>query len=93
MSRTRRHYHPLLTSDARTRKNTGDIDRDRYYNGYDGSTSDCHAPSSAGPKGYDTYNEVGSGTKKWAKRAAAKVVRRRAIDDINEIINEADDNG
>lgn len=43
MSCTRRHYHPLLTSNARTRKNTGDIDRDRYYNGYDGGTSDCHA--------------------------------------------------
>lgn len=72
------------------RRCTGDINRDRAFNNYDKKWgSDCGEAFTGAPKGYCGWNTVGLWSKASAKRSAAKVIRRRGIQEIrNEVRNE-----
>jgi hypothetical protein len=82
MSRTTRNYYPKLTlreaDETISRPATYNRWATRWTNGYDGCSSDIGTGFSGAPRGYDTWEEVsGMKGKRFAKRHAARIVRRR----------------
>lgn len=57
----------------------GPIERDPYFNGRDGVRGTWHGESSRGPKGYCGWDDHDGDDSRWAKRGAAKVIRRRGV--------------
>ena len=53
-----------------------DKERDKYFNGRDGAHGGYSEPCSKSPHGYNTWCDH-SGNSRWAKRAAARVIRNR----------------
>ncbi len=66
------------------------VGRDRRGNGYDKHwpTSRCGSAGSRNPRGYNTWDEVGSGGRKLAKRGAARVIRSRGKEMIRKELED-----
>lgn len=78
MSRTTRKMYPWSIRE-KTLIDSGELPpepRSPWLNGRDGIFSNVHGASSNSPNGYDTFNEIGRGYTKLAKRAASKARRR-----------------
>lgn len=99
MSRTRRNVPEHIRQDARTAEarwgaTPGASDKwlsrtrrwaNRVLQGRDGSiSSDVHGACAKSPKGYNTWDEVGTGSKRQAKHEAAAALRRRVKDEIQD---------
>ena len=67
------------------------INRNKWLNGYDGVYHDIGMPRNNSPRGYDRWDEVGRSNRRWAKRGAAKVIRRRFKKEIAAILRESGD--
>lgn len=66
-----------------------DINRNDLYNNRDAkSYGDVHGAFSGGPKGYCGYETVCDSGRREAKRGANKVLRRRAVREINKELRE-----
>lgn len=66
-----------------------DINRNDIFNNRDAkSYGDTGCPSNRGPKGYEAWDTVSPSNRRWAKRGASKVLRRRADREIVKELRE-----
>ena len=64
----------------------------KIIQGRDGSiSSDAHAGWVKSPKGYNTWDEVGSNSKDWAKKSASRARRLQAQEQIRNEVSSLED--
>lgn len=98
MSRTTRKCPPWaarwalrIAADPSYFYGKGDPQRCKWLHGYDGVNHDIGTPIKNSPRGFDRWGEVSSGNRRWAKRGAAKVIRRRFKKEIAVTLYESGD--